>query len=134
MMTMFGCLRGLIASALLIVAITAGVLFAVQRKYARETAPPGYPGDPLRGRELVMRYGCPSCHIIPGLAPRGLVGPTLGNIGGRSYIAGKYPNRPIEMAQWIQHPQAMKPGTSMPDLGVTQREADDIAAYLATLR
>jgi cytochrome c2 len=131
---MSGCLRGLIASAILIVAITAGVLFAVQRKSARETAPPGYPGDPVRGGELVVRYGCPACHIIPDMAPRGLIGPTLGNIGARSYIAGRFPNRPIEMAQWIQHPQAMKPGTSMPDLGVTQHDADDIAAYLATLR
>ena len=41
---------------------------------------------------------------------------------------------PIEMAEWIRHPQQMKPGTAMPDLGVGEREARDIAAFLSTLR
>jgi cytochrome c2 len=38
------------------------------------------------------------------------------------------------MQQWLQHPESMKPGTSMPGLGVTEHDAHGIAAYLATPR
>ena len=77
---------------------------------------------------------CGACHIVPGVAgANGRVGPSLAGIGRQQIIAGRFPNEPIDMQQWLQHPQAMKPGTSMPDLGVTQRDAGDIAAYLATL-
>jgi cytochrome c1 len=34
------------------------------------------------------------------------------------------------MRRWIQSPQAIAPGTAMPDLGVSEREAQAIAAYL----
>ena len=63
-----------------------------------------------------------------------MVGPTLTGMGSRSYIAGRFPNKPIDMEEWLQHPQKMKPGTAMPHLGVIDRDARDIAAYLATLR
>ncbi len=63
-----------------------------------------------------------------------MVGPALTGMGNRSYIAGRFPNEPIDMEEWLQHPQAMKPGTAMPDLGVTQRDASDLASYLATLK
>ena len=63
-----------------------------------------------------------------------MVGPPLNDVGARSYIAGRFPNIPGVMQQWLQHPQAMNPGTAMPDLGVSQRDAVDIAAYLGTLR
>jgi cytochrome c1 len=35
---------------------------------------------------------------------------------------------------WLQNPQAVEPGTVMPNLGLTEIEARDIAAYLYTLR
>jgi cytochrome c2 len=91
-------------------------------------------GNPERGRDLVIRYGCPSCHILPDAGPEGLVGPTLDDMGGRSYIAGRFPNEEIWMSLWLQGPQELKPGTMMPDLNVDERDARDMAAYLATLR
>ena len=48
-------------------------------------------------------------------------------------IAGKLPNTPPDLVRWIMHPQAIEPGTDMPDLGVPLRGARDIAAYLLTL-
>jgi cytochrome c1 len=36
--------------------------------------------------------------------------------------------------QWLREPQAVHPGTAMPDLDVSERDARDIAAYLGTLR
>jgi cytochrome c1 len=49
-------------------------------------------------------------------------------------VAGKLPNTPDQLVRWIQQPQAVEPGTAMPDLGVSLAEARDIAAYLYTLR
>jgi cytochrome c2 len=121
-------MRGCLAGVLVMIAIAAAAPFIVQRIEARHVAPPGYLGDPERGRALFGAYGCPSCH-----AP-GMVGPPLDDVGARSYIAGEFPNIRGVMLQWLQHPQAMKPGTAMPELGVTRRDADDLAAYLATLR
>ena len=112
----------------------AAIAVAIEWNWSAETPPPGYGGDPQRGRAMAERYGCPACHVIPGLAPRGEVGPALDDVGTRSIIAGHFPNRPIEMAEWIRHPQEMKPGTLMPDTGVGERDARDIAAFLATLR
>jgi cytochrome c1 len=38
------------------------------------------------------------------------------------------------MVIWLQHPQVIDPLTAMPDVGVTPSDAQDIAAYLYTLR
>jgi cytochrome c len=34
----------------------------------------------------------------------------------------------------VRDPKAVKPQTAMPDMGVSETDARDIAAYLATLR
>jgi cytochrome c len=38
------------------------------------------------------------------------------------------------MIRWVQTPQAIDPKGGMPDMGVSDRQARDIAAYLYTLR
>ncbi|WP_214414011.1 c-type cytochrome [Sphaerisporangium fuscum] len=92
-------------------------------------------GDPLRGRLLISRYGCSSCHTVPGVREaNGLVGPPLTSFGSRSYIAGLLENNGPNLRRWIRAPQAVVPGNAMPDLGVTEEDARDIAAYLFTLR
>jgi len=90
------------------------------------------PADPSdRGRTAINKYGCAVCHRIPGVAsPGGGIGPSLYDVTHRTYIAGSVPNRRDTMARWIQHPQELRPGTVMPDLGVTSDEARDITAYL----
>lgn len=92
-------------------------------------------GDPERGRILMRRYGCQSCHTIPGVpGARGRVGPPLAGIAGRSYIAGVLTNEPENMVRWIQDPRGVDSLTAMPDVGVTPADARHIAAYLYTLR
>jgi cytochrome c len=127
------CLRGCLTLSCGLLCIAGGAFFAWRQTISYEP-PTGYLGSPQHGRSLLPRYGCPACHLIPGAAPQGMVGPTLTRMGSRSYIAGRFPNQRIDMEEWLQHPQQMKPGTAMPDLGVTERDARDIAAYLATLR
>lgn len=92
-------------------------------------------GDASMGKRLMEQYQCGSCHTIPGVgAATGSAGPPLDKFGRRSYIAGRFPNLPGTLADWLVDPPAMKPGTTMPDLGVSQAEARHMAAYLYTLR
>ncbi len=92
-------------------------------------------GDPARGRGLIARYDCGSCHTIPGVSgAHALVGPPRTGIGRRAYVAGILPNTPDNLVRWIEHPPAMDPLTAMPELGVRPSDARDIAAYFYTLR
>ncbi len=91
-------------------------------------------GDPERGPELMQKYGCITCHTVPGVAgANGNVGPPLTDWADRVYIAGLLQNNPDNLISWIQNPQAVVPGNAMPVLGVSDQDARDIAAYLYTL-
>lgn len=92
-------------------------------------------GDPDRGIQLIGRYGCAACHTIPGIrGADAAVGPPLTRVASRMYLAGQIQNTPANMVRWIQHPREIEHGTVMPDMGVTESDARDIAAYLYTLR
>jgi cytochrome c oxidase assembly factor CtaG/cytochrome c2 len=92
-------------------------------------------GEPGRGKQVIRQYGCPSCHTIPGIREaNALVGPSLEHIASRMYIAGVLTNTPEHMLRWLQNPPAVDPLTAMPNLGVTEADARDIAGYLYTLR
>ena len=49
-------------------------------------------------------------------------------------IAGELPNSPPNLVRWLLNPPSVEPGTAMPDLGLTDQQAHDIAAYLYTLQ
>lgn len=88
-------------------------------------------GDVDRGRLLLRQFGCGACHRIPGVAAaEGNVGPPLGRLYERVYLAGVVPNTPEHLVRWILEPQEVDPLTAMPDLGVTEPQARDMAAYL----
>jgi mono/diheme cytochrome c family protein len=92
-------------------------------------------GAMQRGRVAIQQYACPTCHVIPGIrGPDTQVGPPLGGIAERVYVAGVLSNTPAHMIEWLRNPQKVKPLSAMPDLGVTERDARDIAAYLYTAR
>lgn len=87
-------------------------------------------------RQIVQR-GCGSCHVIPNIpGAAGTVGPSLQGVADRRQIAGGVvPNNTVEdMARWIQNPQALKPGTAMPNLGLSEADARAVAEYLYTLK
>jgi mono/diheme cytochrome c family protein len=112
------------------------------KDYAELKAPPhrrqepqaGKP-DARRGQQAMNQYACVTCHRIPGVVgPNAPVGPPLAGIGARAMIAGRLPNTFGNMVRWLREPQAVDPLTAMPALGVSERDARDIAAYLATLK
>lgn len=92
-------------------------------------------GSPARGRTAIEHYGCASCHTIPGIrGADSLVGPPLTQVAGRSYIGGVLKNSPENMMRWIRDPQGVDHLTAMPNLGVSDQDARDIASYLYTLK
>lgn len=92
-------------------------------------------GDPERGRLLTQQYQCAACHFIPEVqGTNGDAGPSLQYMGRLSYIAGSIPNQPENMVRFLQNPPAVKPGTLMPALGISEQEARHMAAFMYTLK
>lgn len=92
-------------------------------------------GNADAGKQVMKRYGCGSCHQIPGVAGAfGKVGPSPAHFGSRTEIAGHLANDPPNLALWLRTPQAVSPGNGMPNQGVSEAEARDMSAYLYTLR
>jgi cytochrome c len=92
-------------------------------------------GDPERGKAAFSAHGCGACHAIRNVVTaEGRVGPALDGIATRAFLAGDQPNAPDRMIAWVQHPQALQPGVGMPDTGLSDAQAHDVAAYLYTLR
>jgi cytochrome c1 len=75
--------------------------------------------------------------VIPGVpGAEGVIGPSLAGVATRTTLAGgAVPNNsPDDLKSWIEHPDTLKPGTSMPNLGLTDQQATQIVAYLELLR
>jgi cytochrome c len=124
-------IRVLTMVSVIFISITAGCARRDADAVARNTTG----GDPANGRRLVYQYGCGSCHTIPGVGEAdGSIGPPLRGFWNRMYIAGLLQNTPENLSRWIARPQEVQPGNAMPDIGVTEGQARDIAAYLYTLR
>jgi cytochrome c len=87
-------------------------------------------GNPMRGRNVIANSGCGACHKIPGLSGAARVGPSLAGLAARPYIAGVLTNTPDHLTAWIQHPRQIESATAMPDLGLSEADARDTAAYL----
>ena len=118
-----------------IVIVLATALFGCARHQITRQAEQVSGGNAKVGRHLIYSYGCGSCHVIPGIAEaKGTVGPPLQGFASRIYIAGSSVNTPENLFRWITKPQQVVPGSAMPDLGVSERQAHDIAAYLYTLQ
>ena len=89
------------------------------------------PSQAARGLAAIARAGCGACHEIPGLDwPRGRLGPSLAGFDDIGLIAGAVPNTAQNLAAFIRNAPAVKPGSTMPPMPVSEDEARAIAAYL----
>jgi len=87
-----------------------------------------------KGRQLFMASACVACHTISGVSA-GVIGPNLTHVGSRSSIAGAlYDNTPELLGQWLNNPPGRKPGSLMPNLGLTQDQVAALVAYLTSLK
>ena len=125
----------LLASALVLILVGFTVYSMLGSRPARTqvAAVPG--GDVEAGRQAIQSWGCGSCHTIPGIpGAYGKVGPKLDQMAEQTYIAGMLPNNPDNLIRWIMDPQEIQPGNAMPDTGVTETMARNMAAYLYSIR
>jgi cytochrome c len=117
----------------LLCCVLAAMLIACSRNDTHSMAAPV--GDPDKGKILIRQFDCGACHVIPGIrTARGRVGPSLDHYSDRAYVAGKLPNGPEHLVDWIRNPTTHSPRTAMPDLNVSEAQARDIAAYLYSLK
>ena len=95
---------------------------------------PAFGGDVERGRLILASSGCGACHNIPGITgARGLAAPPLTDFGRRTVIAGVLPNTPENLIRWVREPQSVIPHNAMPNTGLGDSQARDVAAYLYAL-
>lgn len=95
------------------------------------------PGDPQAGMEYFMNGPCIACHYIEGTKAQGRVGPreltrfatypTIAQVDG-------FTNNAENLTAWLRNPQAIKPGTAMPNLNLKAQDIANLVAYLQTLK
>lgn len=127
-------MRSVCLVAMIAVVLAATACDRLSRKEIDNAAKLTGGGNATAGKVEIRKYGCNGCHTISGVpGARGLVGPPLNGIRDRYYIAGELPNTPNNLMRWIQHPRQVESHTVMPEMGVTEQDSRDIAAYLYTL-
>ncbi len=99
---------------------------ATQKKPAQR----GHPDEPV-----FMSLSCINCHAVSGTRAAGTFGPDLSHLMSRETLgAGVLPNSPENLRKWIREPQTMKPGNLMPNMQLSDRELDQVHAYLTSLK
>ena len=87
------------------------------------------------GRRVFETTACINCHAISGTAATGRFGPDLTHLMSRHTIgSGAAENTPQNLRLWVQNPDAIKPGSLMPAMKVSDADLDALVAYLETLR
>ena len=101
---------------------------------AQKTAPPEPAGAAAEGKAVFARSACVGCHTIRGVSA-GVLGPDLTHFGSRALFgAGLWPNTADNVVAWVRDPPALKPGSKMPNLHLSETEARALAAYLTSLK
>ena len=97
-------------------------------------------GSAARGAELFTERQCIGCHAINGYeGAAARVGPDLTHFAGREKFAGYMLDNDINegaenISAWLKDPQVVKPGSQMPDLGLTDEDTADLVEFLRTLQ
>src|SRR5581483_1975716 len=101
----------------------------VQAQKAQPAQPPDGSAA-AAGRAVFARSACIGCHTVEGVS-QGKVGPDLTHVGSRTILAaGIISNTPEDMARWLKDPPAVKPGSLMPNLHLSDDDVNALVAYL----
>jgi cytochrome c oxidase subunit 2 len=101
----------------------------------QQPAVPPPAGPAADGGQLFQSRGCAACHTITGTAAQGKVGPNLTHFGSRGTVAGSIlRNTPEDLSRWLKDPPAIKPGSIMPNLNLTDQDVSLLVAYLQSLK
>jgi cytochrome c oxidase subunit II len=87
------------------------------------------------GRRLFEATACINCHTVRGTAANGRFGPDLTHLMSRATIAsGAAQNTPENLRLWLSDPDAIKPGSLMPAMKLSDAELDGLVRYMQSLR
>ena len=87
------------------------------------------------GRRVFETTACVNCHAVGGTNATGRFGPDLTHLMSRRTIAaGAAENTKENLRLWIQSPDAIKPGSLMPAMQLTDADLDALVRYLETLQ
>ena len=87
------------------------------------------------GRRDFEAQACMNCHTISGTAATGRFGPDLTHLMSRATLAsGAMDNTPTNLRQWIKSPDTFKSGALMPAMQLSDKQLDEVTAYLETLK
>jgi len=87
------------------------------------------------GKHVFETTACINCHAVKGTVASGRFGPDLTHLMSRSTIAsGAASNTPKNLRLWIENPDAVKPGSLMPAMKLSDSDLDALVAYMGTLR
>ena len=104
---------------------------------ASQQAPAALPTDSSAalGQRVFLAQSCSFCHAIRGTAAGARVGPDLTHLASRRTLAsGTLDNTRGNLAAWIENPDRLKPGTTMPPVPLDGASLGALLAYLETLR
>jgi len=86
------------------------------------------------GRRVFETTACMNCHAIGGTVASGRFGPDLTHLMSRRTLAsGAAPNTSENLRLWIENPEAVKPGSLMPPMKLSDADLDALVRYLQTL-
>ncbi len=89
----------------------------------------------IAGRRGFESNACMNCHAVAGTAADGRFGPDLTHLMSRVTIAaGAAKNTHDNLRLWIQDPSAIKPGSLMPAMKLSDADLDAVVSYMETLR
>ncbi len=90
--------------------------------------------DAMAGKQLFFAHTCVNCHTIQGTDAQATIGPDLTHIASRKEIGGGVlQNSTDNLRLWMKNPQAIKPGSKMPDFNLNDEQAQQLVAYLESL-
>jgi len=104
--------------------------------WARAQKQPAIQDDrEIAGRRVFETTACMNCHAVDGTAATGRFGPDLTHLMSRRTIAaGAAENTRENLRLWIQNPDAIKFGSLMPAMKLSDPDLDALVRYLETLR
>ncbi len=82
--------------------------------------------DPAYGKALFTAKGCAACHQHADV----IVSATVGHVGAPNLT--DYRPDPEFLRRWLRDPQAVRPGTRMPNLNLSDDEIEALIAFLST--
>jgi cytochrome c oxidase subunit 2 len=90
--------------------------------------------DALAGKRVFERNACMNCHAVGATPANGRFGPDLTHLMSRATIAaGAAENTHDNLRLWIQDPSAIKPGSLMPAMKLSDADLDAVVSYMETL-